>query len=707
MYLIDVIPTIKIPHTQPQILSYFFSAPLATGALVQIPLGKRKETGVVLDSHPVDEYKQEIKKADFELRHIAKVISAQPLLTSRQIELTVWLGQYYFASPGIFAKMMIPKKNQKSKIKNQNDNSKSKIKKLQKLILAPTISVTNKIAKEQPNSTVWHSELTKKQLNEAWWKIKNGEARMIVGTRSAVFLPFADLKEIVIEDETNPAHRSWDMWPHYRVHEVAKKLTEIFRAKLISKSEIPSVDFFYNSHSSLLVDGKESPAPARQSLGDGGNAGRGSDIRRRSFDLRSQNDKIVTNIIDLRAELKAGNFSIFGLALQQAVKNSLAQKGQIILFINRRGAANFVLCRDCGYTAKCPNCDSPLAHHLINRKPTLLCHRCGRQKEPPSLCPQCRSWRVKTVGVGTQKVELEAIKFFPQAKIARLDSDAAPNQKEQQKIIEAFAKKEINILIATQIIFSWLDEIKPAPPATVVLVSADTLLHLPDFNSSERTFQTITALKTLIYHSDPPVDEEESPTKDDKKNTLIIQTYNPENSVIKYAATDDWESFYQEEIEARKLLGYPPFSQIVKLTFRHRDPKKAGQEAKILAAKLSLTIAPLSGTVKLKQVMIPPPLKKEGWAKSPEGASPLFGKGFKKISLNPPFVKGENWTEISDALPAFISKEKGKYVWNIIIKFPLTQKNSLLSSEFLQSRNSLLQYVPSNWEIDIDPSDLL
>ncbi len=686
MYLIDVIPTIKIPHTQPQILSYFFSAPLAAGTVIQIPLGKRKETGVVLDSHTLDEYKQEIKKADFELRHIAKVISAQPLLTSRQIELAVWLGQYYFASPGIFAKMMMPKKipNPKSQIPN-----KFKIKKPQKLIVAPTISVTNKIAKEQPNSTVWHSELTKKQLNEAWWKIKNGEARMIVGTRSAVFLPFADLKEIVIEDETNPAHRSWDMWPHYQVYEVAKKLAEIFNAKLIFKNEVPSIESYFYERTGKFPK---------------------SDIR------------YPTSVIDLRAELKAGNFSIFSRELQKAISEALTQKKQIILFINRRGAANFVLCRDCGYTAKCPNCDLPLAYHLMNGKPIMFCHRCGRQEKPPSLCPQCQSWRVKTVGVGTQKVELETKKLFFQTKIARLDSDSAPSQKEQQKIIEAFAKKEIDILIATQIIFSWLDEIKPVPPATVALISADTLLHLPDFNSGERTFQTIMMLKNLIsprqnYSSNEtlkflPGKNFSAESKSSRTPpSFFIQTYNPESPIIKYAAQDDWQSFYQEEIAARQILKYPPFSQIVKLTFRHRDPQKAGQEAKILAAKLSLAVAPLSGAVKLKRI--------------------INSDQITDVKETKPRTESQSDSSagVSDALPAFVPKEKGKYVWNIIIKFPIPSdkvesprqsrdnippcgwspagRQYPLSSEFLRCRNSLLQYVPTNWEIDVDPVDLL
>jgi len=617
MKIIDIIPVTKIPLAQPQILSYFSISGLPTGALVEIPLGRRKEIGVIFDSHQAADLKMEIKKAGYELRPVTKTISGQPILTGQQIKLALWLGQYYFCSPGIFLKMMMPKKIIKPKLQNPN-YKQFKNHKLQKLILVPTMMAAQNSAKGHGDTVVWHSNLSKKQLQDNWWRIKNGQAQTIVGTRSAGFLPFQNLKEIIIEEETNPAHRSWDMFPHYRVHEVAQKLTEIFGAKLILKSEIPSIESFYFS-----------PSLKRFAISD-----------------------ILSAIVDMRAELKEGNFSIFSRALQQAIKNSLTQKKQIILFINRRGASNFVLCRDCGYVSKCSNCDAPLSYHLMDGKPMLLCHRCGHKETPPDLCPQCQSHRIKTVGVGTQKVELEAKKLFSQAKISRLDSDAAPTPEVQQKIIEGFVKKEIDILVATQIIFSWLDKIKSTSGASVAIISADTLLHLPDFHSGERTFQTISLLKNLSRLTEK----------------FIIQTYNPENPVINFAAKDEWQSFYQDEIEARKLLSYPPFSQIVKLTFRHKDPKKSGQEAKILAAKL------------------------------------------KQANKNKEI-------EVSDALPAFISKEKGRYIWNIIIKFQITniypersrraKSQTKMSSEFLLRRNSLLQYVPSNWEIDVDPSDLL
>ena len=688
MYLLDIIPTTKIPHTQQQVFSYFSGQKLPPGALVQIPLGKRKELGIVFDAHKIADYKMELKRTNFELRNISQIVSAKPILTKQQISLALWLGQYYFCSPGLFVKMSLPPYYSSSKPRSSGvrrevldsapttPRSNNKIK--QKLILAPTVAQAEKITTGHKDATLWHSGLKSKQLNEVWWQVKNGQAQTIVGTRSAVFLPFTNLKKIIIEDESNSSHKSWDTWPHYGVQAAAKKLAEIFKAEMSLRGGPPWLDDEAIQWQTIKKERDRHVASLRSAPSD---------------------NKIL--IIDMRAELKDGNFSIFSRALQSAIKDTLAQNQQVVLFINRRGAANFILCRDCGYVAKCQQCDAPLAHHLINSQPTLLCHHCGAKDTAPSLCPKCHGSRVKTMGTGTQKVEMEAKKLYPDAGLARLDSDIAPQPKDQQKIIDAFVKKEIDILITTQIIFSWLEETKKAAPNVVAVLSADTLLHLPDFRSGERTWQTIMTLENLLRHSER---SEESPTnvgphsreiprryapRDDKQKTFLVQTYNPDNSVMKYLAKNDWAGFIKEEQETRQALNYPPYSQIVKLTFRHRDGQRAGQEAKILAAKLKHTSSII--------------------CHSGESRNPKSGSRVKRGMTN-------NYNiEISDALPAFIPRERDKYVWNIILKFPfsspLFRKEGLggifITSDFLRHRNSLLQYVPQGWEIDVDPSDLL
>src|SRR4030042_6133779 len=240
MYLIEVAPLTKIPQQNPQILSYFSSHELSNGSLVLVPLGRRQEKAIVIESHLIRDHKLEIKDAQYELRPVKKILSYQPVLTPFQIKLALWLGQYYFASPGLFMKKM-----RVDKILNHN--SKLKINKPQKLILFPTVSQLELRAKQCPKdkTVLIHSGLKQKQLKENWHKIALGQAQIILGTRLACFAPFLNLKEIEIQDETNPAHRSWDMFPYYRTHEIARNLAEIFGSKLTLKSNAPSIESFY------------------------------------------------------------------------------------------------------------------------------------------------------------------------------------------------------------------------------------------------------------------------------------------------------------------------------------------------------------------------------------------------------------------------------------------------------------------------------
>ena len=603
MYILDVIAATRIPMAQPQVLSYFFGDSLPPGSLIEIPLGRRKETGIVLESRPVSDAKTEIKKADFEMRGASKIICPESVLTKEQLELAIWLGHYYFAPPGLFLKMMLPSAaNSQSRITNGEKQNNE-----QKLILVPTVEQAQKLAETYKGATLWHSGLRKKQLDEIWREVKNGAAQTVIGTRSAVFLPFSNLKKVKVKDEFHPSHKSWDMFPHYNAADAAAKLAEIFKADFSVENKIPSVRsrFFFGQKNDSAKKAEESQI----------------------------------EIADMRREIKEENFSIFSRSLQKNIKETLKQEKQAVFFINRRGAANFILCRDCGFVAKCQNCDLPLSYHLLNGKPSLFCHHCGFTQKTPESCPKCKSDRLKTVGSGSQKVEIEAKRFFGPARISRLDNDTAETPTKQKKIISDFVEKKSDILIATPAFISWMEELLRADIQISAAISADTILHLPDFQAGERTFQILANLIILTKKS-------------------IIQTYNPDSPLFKQIIQNDWKSFFKEEIETRRILGYPPFSQIAKLTFRHKNPQKAGQEAKILQAKLS------------------------GINKNPD------------IEINP-------------ALPAFISKERGKYAWNIIIKFKFKNPQFLPPIDLIKSRNLLLQFVPSDWEIDIDPENLL
>ena len=648
MYIVEVAPLTKIPALLPQVFSYFSARQIKTGVLLLAQIGRRHVPAIVIETHELKGHKIEIKSAGYEMKPIKKILSAEPILTQNQIKLAIWLGQYYFAPPGLFMKMMYRK--------IPNSNTQYPISNIQKLIIVPTMVQVAVIAKNYraDKTVIIYSGLRTKQLNENWQKIASGQAEIIIGTRLAVFAPFAGLKEIIIEDETNSGHRSWDMFPHYRAHEIARKLTEIFGAKLSFENGLPSVESRYLLPP-LIRGGWRGFFP--------------SPIPPISL--------IPPVLVDLRAELHEGNFSIFSLALQKAINETLAKNQQAILFINRRGAGTFVLCRDCGYVAKCKNCDTPLTYHLsqlfrlnlnsVATQPLLICHHCGQKTSLLPLCPKCQSQRIKAFGSGTQRVEVEAQKLFPGAKILRLDSDVTEKPAEQQKIIDLFKQKKADILIGTQMILS-----AGLPKAALVaIISADTLMHLPDFRSDERLFQTITQLKNLIF---PP----NLPNSPYLPNPLIIQTYNPDSRVLRLTLKNDFATFYKSEVATRQILKYPPFSQLIKLTYRHKDPKRAGQEAKVLFAKL---------TQQLKTSTI----------------------------LN------DATLEISEPAPAFIAKQKGRYVWQIVIKakpYWLTPEVRLQGqsevglqepshSDILKNRNKLLSFVPAGWEIDIDPETLL
>jgi primosomal protein N' (replication factor Y) len=276
-------------------------------------------------------------------------------------------------------------------------------------------------------------------------------------------------------------------------------------------------------------------------------------------------------------------------------------------------------------------------------KPLLICHHCGQKLAPPSLCPKCNGYRIKTFGTGTQRVEIEAKKIFRNAKILRLDSDVVQTSAQQSAIIQNFRQKKADILIGTQMI---LNADLPKVPLTAI-ISADTLLHLPDFQSDEKTLQTINKVKNFT------------------NSQLLIQTYNPQAQILQIALGGDLKYFYDKEIETRQALKYPPFSQLIKLVFGDRDPKKAAEQAKILHIKLTQQ---LKNSKILKEVIF----------------------------------------EISEPLPAFITKERGKYIWQIILKIkPYWLASKSERQNLLALRNKFLLTVPPFWQINVDPETLL
>lgn len=314
----------------------------------------------------------------------------------------------------------------------------------------------------------------------------------------------------------------------------------------------------------------------------------------------------------MKEEIKNGNYSILSKELQK----QLASSNKSILYIPRRGSSTFILCRDCGYVIKCSHCDVPMVLHRIGGK--LLCHHCGNEEKPPSLCPSCKGYRIKYFGAGTQRVEAELEKMFPKIKIFRLDSDTAKKPEEQQQIIDRFHKSKQSILIGTQMIFD--KNIKPT--GLVGIISLETVLNLPDYRSSERVFRTVNRLEEIC------------------KKTLLVQTYSPENFAIQTAVDNSWKKFYNKEIQVRRTFHYPPFSRIIKLSFEHKNVKQAEQEAKILLEKLMQQLKQLAINNKQLAILgpipafIPKVAGKYKWQiiiKNKIPASPLSSQGGKDL----------------------------------------------------------------------------
>jgi primosomal protein N' (replication factor Y) len=273
-------------------------------------------------------------------------------------------------------------------------------------------------------------------------------------------------------------------------------------------------------------------------------------------------------IVDLAAELRAGNRGIFSRALDQALTDVLRKGEQAILFLNRRGSASFVLCRDCGYVPRCTGCLVPFTYHAGVER--LRCHHCNRTRRVPAPCPACGSARIRKLGLGTQKVEEEVHARFPQARVIRWDRDTARTAAEHEAFMQSFARREADVLVGTQMIAKGLD----LPGVTLVgVVTADIALHLPDFRAGERTFQLLAQVAGRAGRGERP-------------GRVIIQTYSPNHYAIQAAARHDYEAMYREEIALRRKVGYPPFGRLARLLYAHTNAHRAAEEAHRLAREL-------------------------------------------------------------------------------------------------------------------------
>lgn len=420
----------------------------------------------------------------------------------------------------------------------------------QVLVLVPEVSLVPQTLKRVRSHlgparvAVAHSYLGGRERLDSWEQVVGGEADVVVGARSAVFAPLGRLGLIVLDEEHEDSYKQDQGAPRYHAREVAVRRARFEGAVLILASATPSLEAY---HRALEGD----------------------------YTLLSLSDRIgglglpPVEIVDMREELHAGNRSVFSRALQGALAMTLDQGRQSILFLNRRGHSTFVLCRDCGWVARCPDCDVSLIYH--DPRADLLCHYCGHRSPAPAQCPACGGHRVRYFGAGTQRIEDEARLFFPGARVARLDADVVRRPGQAAQVLAMFSSGQADILVGTQMVAKGLDI---PGVGLVAAVSADSALHLPDFRAGEKTFRLLTQAGGRAGRGEEP-------------GRVIIQTYNPEHPAVVAAAAHDYRGFAAMEMEARRLLGYPPHRHLIRVEFTDPDETGAAGAAGAFAERLT------------------------------------------------------------------------------------------------------------------------
>ncbi len=427
-----------------------------------------------------------------------------------------------------------------------------------------------------------HSQLSLGERYDTWRRIRAGDVDVVIGPRSALFAPLRRLGLIVMDEEHEGSYKQ-EMTPRYHARAAAMKLAELTGAVVILGSATPDLVSYYRAQRgeySLLHLPKRIMGHRRR-----------IEEQRASYRLEATGYKFLSDeacyadlppvrVIDMREELKAGNREIFSRALQGALRDTLAENQQAILFLNRRGAATFVMCRDCGHVIRCRRCEVPLTYHFSRygaEEPHLVCHHCNRQEPSPQVCPNCQSKRIKFFGTGTQRVEAAVQRLLPEARTLRWDRDTTGGKWSHEAFLQIFIEHQADILIGTQMIAKGLD----LPLVTLVgVISADTALHLPDFWASERTFQLLTQVAGRAGRSI-------------LGGRVIIQTYTPEHYAVQMASQHDYDGFYEKELTFRREHGYPPFTKLAKLVYVHENQKHCQDEAEKLHRILGNKIARL------------------------------------------------------------------------------------------------------------------
>lgn len=566
------------------------------GQVVKVKMRGKEKFGIIWELSE--------KKPTFKTL-MAEIAEPTPLLSENQIEIINWMSKYYFCPLFKVLKLFIPKRNlerkevrskpakldqiirskkliltdeqqkavdtilksDKSQMSHDVNNflihgitgsgktevytriAKHSIKNdKQVLFLVPEISLTPQMINYFEQSigipaTVINSKLSEGERYRAWESIWKNEAKLIIGSRSAIFAPFQSLDLIIIDEEHEHSYKQ-DNSPRYTTYKVAKKIQQLSKnTKIVLGSATPSIETAENLKNSTIT--------LKNRIGN-----------------KSLPD---IEIVDLREEFQKGNYSIFSDRLRQELTQTLKDKQQAILFLNRRGSASSIVCRDCGFKVECDSCELPMTYHSKTlQNPSLICHHCGKITPPPTTCPNCKGINIKFLGIGTQRIESEVLKEFPQARVLRADKDTTSTKHGFHDIYKAFKNHEADILIGTQMIAKGLH----LPKVNLVgVVLSDIGLNIPDFRTSERNFQLMTQVSGRAGRGDKP-------------GKVIIQTYSPDNISLLHTKSNNYAEFFNFERTQRKILSYPPFGKLTKIVIEEKSLQKCKDSADQLERNL-------------------------------------------------------------------------------------------------------------------------
>jgi primosomal protein N' (replication factor Y) len=534
----------------------------------------------------------------------------------------------------------------------------------QAIVLVPEIALTPQtvrrfLARFPGQVGLVHSKLSAGERYDTWRRARQGQIGVVVGPRSALFTPLPNLGLIVVDESHDDTYYQSEVPPYYHAREAAVGYARLTGAVCLLGSATPDLESQFKAENGeykylrlpvRILAHRQVVAEQLQRLSLEGKSSLYQPLEHQAQTIELP----PVRVIDMRDELKAGNRTIFSRALRESLQEVLSKGQQAILFLNRRGTATYIFCRDCGHSLHCPRCDTPLTYHQPRRyasdvspssgmtelidsegsrpEPVLTCHHCGYQRKMPHSCPNCGSSHIRQYGTGTERVEADLQALFPQVRTLRWDYETTRKKGAHEMIMDHFMNQRADVLIGTQMLAKGLD----LPLVTLVgVILADVGLNLPDFHASERTFQVLTQVAGRAGRS--PLGGE-----------VILQTYQPEHYVIQAAAKHNYHNFYQRELAYRRQIGYPPYSQLVRLETRNTNSEAGEQSAREMAGRI------------------------QGWMQS----------------------EAKRITQLIGPVPPFYARLKGLYRWQIILRGP--DPRSLLRGRQLR-----------DWRVEVNPPNLL